>query len=429
MITYRPLSELLLGRSKKEQLQQGWSPQCEKGPSTDDNTWAVLKTTAIQPGRFLDAENKQLPASLTPRPQLEVRSGDLLLTCAGPRSRCAVPTLVRQTRPRLMISGKMYRFRTKESELDSRYLEFFLLSPTAQRLLNEMKTGISDSGLNLTKDRFLKLCVPVMPLPQQRQVVEALEFHFSHIDATERTIQAAEVRLRSWSQTLIDRALFRGPYPQVAVGGLLREAMRNGHSAPASNDGSGIRTLTLTAVTQHDFNDHNAKLTTADPNKVDNLWLEPGDILVQRSNTPELVGTSALYDGPRNWAIFPDLLIRLRANEGKVTTEYLATALRSRRVHDALRHRAKGLAGSMPKIDQAAISSLLIPLPPNTETQAILTERISQIEEAEKRALSACLEARQRSDALRRTLLEAAFSGRLTGRSGDVKRVEELANV
>ena len=44
-------------------LHQGWSPQCDKVPSTSEDSWAVLKTTAIQAG----SAAATLPASFRGR--------------------------------------------------------------------------------------------------------------------------------------------------------------------------------------------------------------------------------------------------------------------------------------------------------------------------------------------------------------------------
>src|SRR5262249_38179224 len=108
---------------------------------------------------------------------------------------------------------------------------------------------------------------------------------------------------------------------------LLREPLRNGHSAKRAHDGD-VRTLTLSAVTDSDFSERNTKLTAADRDQVRDLWLEPGDIFVERSNTPELVGTAALFRGVRTFAIFPDLLIRVRPAEN-VLPVYVEAVLRS----------------------------------------------------------------------------------------------------
>ena len=164
-------------------LHQGWSPQCEPRPAQSDAEWGVLKTTAIQDGVFLPEHNKKLPDGLEPRPRIEVKDGDLIMTCAGPRARCGVACLVKNTRPRLMLSGKMYRFRAATDLVNPTYLEAWLRSPKAQGEIDRMKTGISDSGLNLTHARFRRLTVPVAPRQDQDRIVAKIEELFSDLDA------------------------------------------------------------------------------------------------------------------------------------------------------------------------------------------------------------------------------------------------------
>src|SRR5437763_13630046 len=91
------LAELEDGRK----IQQGWSPQCDKSAAAD-NEWGVLKPTSSQAGRFEPAHNKRLPAQLSPRHHLEVRAGDILLTCARPRQRRGAPRLLSRTRARVI---------------------------------------------------------------------------------------------------------------------------------------------------------------------------------------------------------------------------------------------------------------------------------------------------------------------------------------
>ena len=169
-----PLDALLAPQADGRTIHQGWSPQCEKSPA-GDSEWGALKTTAIQPGHFLPEHNKRLPVDKQPKPGLEVKPDDVLLTCAGPRSRCGVACLVSETRPKLMISGKMYRFRFDNRYLEPQFMEYYLLSGEAWSAIDEMKTGVSDSGLNLTQGRIRTLPIPVPPLPEQRRIVAAIE--------------------------------------------------------------------------------------------------------------------------------------------------------------------------------------------------------------------------------------------------------------
>ncbi|TCK63139.1 type I restriction enzyme S subunit [Curtobacterium sp. PhB136] len=407
-----PIGDLLQRQSNKRVIQQGWSPKCHAHPAAPEE-WGVLKTTAIQPGKFEPEHNKALPDTLDPRSNIEVKVGDLLITCAGPRARCGIPALVRHTRERLMMSGKMYRLRPKD-RIDARFLEMYLLSPFAQERIDDMKTGISDSGLNLTHDRFVQLPVPVPPLEEQLSIVSMLEDHLSRIDAADAYLSAAERRVAAWQSAASAQELWHGDPPMMAVGRMLREPMRNGRSDRAAEGAAGgTRTLTLTAVTQNSFTDQFTKETVTPASVAQGLWLEPGDIFVQRANTPELVGTAARFDGPRNWAIFPDLLIRVRPDESLVDGRYLVAALRAERVHRALRARAKGLAGSMPKIDQRAVAETMVPFP-DAARQREAIGRLIKIDAAAGAAIDQLRIQRRRSAALRNSLLNAAFAGELT---------------
>ena len=202
------IKEILVPMPNGKLVGQGWSPQCEVGPSGDDE-WGVLKTTAIQAGRFEPEHNKRLPASLQPRPDIEVKPGDLLITCAGPRKRCGVPCLVRATRGKLMLSGKMYRFRPDTKQIELSYLEYFLLSPRAQYDIDDMKTGISDSGLNLTHGRFFTLMVPVAPLAEQRRLVGMIEEQLSRVDNALAIADELEARFASERRSIL-HATFAG---------------------------------------------------------------------------------------------------------------------------------------------------------------------------------------------------------------------------
>ena len=188
-----------------KKIHQGWSPQCEKLPASDKE-WGVLKTTSIQAGRFEPEHNKHLPTKLAARPHLQVKPGDILLTCAGPRHRCGVSCLVKQTRERLMISGKMYRFRANTARVRPDYLEAFLQTETARQAIDRMKTGISDSGLNLTHDRFRQLVVPLAPLREQERIVAEIDKQFTRLDAGVASLKRVQTALKRYRASVLKAA-------------------------------------------------------------------------------------------------------------------------------------------------------------------------------------------------------------------------------
>ncbi len=203
--SWTPIVELLDENINGKPFQQGWSPQCHSHQAPIEH-WGVLKTTAIQDGEFWEHENKELPESIEPRPHLEVSKGDILMTCAGPRNRCGVVCFVKETRPKLLMSGKMYRFRPNDCLLDPKYLEGFIRSHQAQRAIDSMKTGISDSGLNLTHGRFAELMVPIAPLPEQKRIVTKIEELFSKLDNGIAALKTAGEQLKVYRQAVLKHA-------------------------------------------------------------------------------------------------------------------------------------------------------------------------------------------------------------------------------
>ncbi|MEU8648906.1 restriction endonuclease subunit S [Streptomyces sp. NPDC048737] len=255
--------------------------------------------------------------------------------------------------------------------------------------------------------------IPVPPLAEQRRIVTEIEQQISHIEAGEEALAEAARRVSDLRSSIADAAISQhSESPWEKLQGLLREPLRNGVSAKATTDGTGVRTLTLTAVTRNDFSSQFTKVTSADPKRIKNLWLEDQDIFVQRSNSAELVGTSAIYQGERNWAIYPDLLIRVRVDQSRVLPEYTALALRTNRILFYFRQNARGLSGSMPKIDQATIENVDFPVPPLPQQRQAI-EWVKQQGAAIDPLAASVSEAQAESAELRAALLHAAFTGAL----------------
>ncbi|MBL9171384.1 MAG: restriction endonuclease subunit S [Verrucomicrobiales bacterium] len=231
-------------------LHQGWSPQCDKIPSPSEDVWGVLKTTSIQAGEFRPEHNKLLPPGLEPRPMIEVKEGDILLTCAGPRVRCGVSCLVRQTRKRLMMSGKMYRFRVNPEEHDARYIEAFLQTERARRAIDKMKTGSSDSGLNLTHERFRQLPVPVpATVDEQRRIVAEIEKQFTRLEAGVAALRRVQANLKRYRAAVLKAACEGRLVPTEAE--LARSKRSNKNGQPAYETGEALLARILTERRQN----------------------------------------------------------------------------------------------------------------------------------------------------------------------------------
>ncbi len=189
-----------------EKLDQGWSPKCENESSKVNNEWAVIKTSAVQKGKFLEFENKILPKELKPRTQHELRVGDILITRAGPRVRVGICCMIKKTRPRLINCDKVYRIKVNENKITPEYFEFILNTPKYQDQIEKMKSGISDSGLNLTQRVFLQIEIPTPSIEEQKRKVQLIESRLSVADKMEEGIIQGLQQAEALRQSILKKA-------------------------------------------------------------------------------------------------------------------------------------------------------------------------------------------------------------------------------
>ena len=186
-------------------IDQGWSPKCLNTPASAEQ-WGVIKTSAIQPLYFDASENKELPSNLKPREALSLISGDVLITRAGPRARCGVTCIVDKDYDNLMICDKVYRVRCDSKKISADYLNLYLNSLTGLSLIEKMKTGSSESGMNLTQSKFKELVIPLVSLKQQLAFAKDIKKFFQLANHIEETVQSAQKRVNLLTQSILAKA-------------------------------------------------------------------------------------------------------------------------------------------------------------------------------------------------------------------------------
>ena len=409
-------------------ISQGWSPQCEKQPSNSEEDWGVLKTTAIQSGYFREQENKRLPDNLEPKKQHEVKKGDILVTCAGPRNRCGVACLVRNTRRKLLISGKMYRFRVNEKKLRPGFLELFLLSQEAWSAIDKMKTGGSESGLNLTQARFKKLVVPVPPLPEQHAIVAKIEELLSDLDNGVQQLRTAQEQLKIYRQSLL-KAAFEGRLTNKGVkDGELPEGWKWVKiDTFLSNEKKGMSTGpfgTMLKKSEHQLEgvpvlgiENIGKGVFQMPNKIfvtnkkahelKNFRVKKNDIIISRSGT---VGEICLLPKKMENSIISTNLIKVSLNQKAIYPKFFVYLFQGGKVRQQVFELCKGSSRAF--LNQTILKSLDFPICSLEEQQLVVDELESKltvcdnIEETITNSL-------KQAQTLRQSILKKAFEGRL----------------
>lgn len=408
-----PIENILAPNEKGVILGQGWSPQCEKIPSQSERDWGVLKTTAIQSGYFLEEENKLLPSHLEPRTQHEVKSGDILITCAGPRNRCGVACLVRKTRKRLLISGKMYRFRVNDKKAIPEFVELFLLSQKAWKEIDKMKTGGSDSGLNLTHTRFKTLIIPIPPLPEQQAIVSKIEELFSDLDNGIQQLQKAQQQLKIYRQSLLNTIVTEINCKSIeSVICKLDQGWSpkclNEHSR-RDNEWAVIKT---TAVQHGNFNPNENKILPLNLNPREQHELKVGDILITRAGPRIRVGVCCMVKKTRPRLINCDKVYRIKVNTKIIGPEYFELILNTPYYQREIEKMKSGISDSGLNLTQSKFLKIEIPIPSLAEQKLIVDELESKLTVCDK-IEETITQSLQQAESLRQSILKKAFEGKL----------------
>jgi len=183
----------------------GPSPTCEERPIASDEEWGLLKTTAITWDGWREGAHKVPPKSYWGNKSIEVQSGDVLVTKAGPRHRVGVVVHVESTRPHIMVSGKMIGLRPKTTIVSPRILAGLLSTRSFQEYLNARTTGMAESQTNFADDALLSAELHIPPLPEQLRVASVLDVIDKQIRATELIIAKTVATKLATLESLISR--------------------------------------------------------------------------------------------------------------------------------------------------------------------------------------------------------------------------------
>jgi len=214
-----------------------------------------------------------------------------------------------------------------------------------------------------------------------------------------------------------------GEWRETELINLVLQKPRNGYSPAGVDYTTEVKSLSLSATTSGKFNDSKVKyLDIEKPNIDSHLWLKKGDILIQRSNSLDYVGTSAIYDGEDYDFIYPDIMMKIQVNE-KIINSYMNYVLSSSKVRKYYKDNATGTAGNMPKINQVVVSNTPIYYPPEEE-QTEIVHRVENLFSKADIIEAAYDKLKQQIDNLPQAILAKAFKGELVAQlptDGDAK--------
>jgi type I restriction enzyme S subunit len=305
--------------------------------------------------------------------------------------------------------------------IDSKYLYWYLLA--ARPDLEARASGTTFKEISAWE--FAKTVLRWPPMDEQQRIVDILEDHLSRLDAARRLAAQAGARLA----TLVEAALRALPgldsAPMVPLAEVLREPLANGRSVPTQVGGFPV--LRLTALRGERLNLAARKAGAWTAADAQPFLVARDDVFVSRGNgTLRLVGRASRVAEDPDPVAFPDTMVRFRVNDAIVVPEYLVEVWNSRLVRRQIERAARTTAGIY-KVNQRDLRSVALPMLPR-DAQAEAVARISAVREASDAIARQVRVSQARERSLRRALLAAAFSGRLTGRASDLDLAEELVS-
>lgn len=159
----------------------------------------------------------------------------------------------------------------------------------------------------------------------------------------------------------------------VCLGSLLRGII-GGWSAPAlprTKEGEEWGVLKVSSCSWGKFKPDEHKALSADTPPRTSLEVLPGDFLISRANTSQLVGRSVVVEETPPRLMLSDKTLRLTP-VASANPRYLNLANLARTAREHYEREASGTSDSMKNVSQKAIRRAPVPLPPREEQDRIV---------------------------------------------------------
>lgn len=183
-----------------------------------------------------------------------------------------------------------------------------------------------------------------------------------------------------------------------------------GSSSKTNEDVNGVPVLRMGNIQDGELDFTNLKYLPIDHDEFPVLFLQDGDLLFNRSNSPELVGKTAVYRSQRVPCSYASYLISVRFSENYIP-ELAATYINSAYGKHWIKSVVIQQVGQA-NVNGTKLSALAIPLPPFVEQAEICSLLQTQTLEIFEQLKSVDTSLKQ-SAAQRKNILKAAFSGQL----------------
>ena len=370
-----------------------------------------------------------------------------------------------QTPNQKIASTEWITFPPNES-FEPKYLAYYLKQDTVRDFLAANASGVGGSLMRVKPTTLKDYPIPLASLDQQKRIVAEIEKQFSRLDEAVANLKRVKANLKRYKAAVLKAAASgrlveteaerarregrsfetgtqllqriletrrsqwkgKGKYkepaapdttdlPELPEGWVwatveqLSSLVEYGSSAKTREDTTGVPVLRMGNIVEGELVFDELKYLPTKHDEFPKLLLKPGDLLFNRTNSPELVGKTAVFVGSLQKFSFASYLIRVRLVQG-VEPKFLAAFINSAYGRNWVKSVVTQQVGQA-NVNGTKLQVLAVPLSPETEQHRIVSEldrRISLVREVEGQVDANFA----RAERLRQSTLSRAFSGRLS---------------
>lgn len=318
--------------------------------------------------------------------------------------------------------------------------DLFQLYSQTYQYKNEIRSRINMAvnQVSINQKQLSSLEIPLPPLSEQQRIVERIEELFAKLDEAKERLQEAAESFAVRKAAILHKA-FTGEltkqwrrengvrdesWEEKTIGEIC-SSLKYGTSKKSSDDGEVV-VLRMGNLQNGEIDWSNLSYTS-DEEDIKKYLLKSGDVLFNRTNSPELVGKTSIYRGEMP-AIYAGYLIKLDYEKNIVVGDYLNYYLNSSKAKEYyMQVKTDGVSQS--NINAKKIGEFEIPLPTLSEQHEIV-RLINDLLARERSAQQATEQALASIDLMKKSILARAFRGELgTNKASEASALELLRQV
>lgn len=319
---------------------------------------------------------------------------------------------------------------------NSKFLYYYIQSYYFLSQKDDLATGSTQKALTDTKACELEF--PLPPLNEQKRIVEKLDTILPKVKSIKGRLSKIPGILNKFRRSVLT-AVFSGKltedwregnfnsddWKDFNLSDLIYDGPQNGLYKSMEFYGSGILIVRIDNFYDGYLNDWSEmKRLSLTEKELQTYKLRENDFLVNRVNSIDFLGKSALVRNLKEPCVFESNMMRFSVRLEIVDPEYLIKYLNSEFGHQELRKNAKD-AVNQSSINQEDVKAVLVPLPPLEEQHEI----VRRVEKLFNFTIS--LEAKYKIamklvEKIEQSVLAMAFRGELVEPDPNDEPAEEL---